>query len=141
MPSSAFRRELAMTTDRAPYTEAEQKAREDEARAAAKHGAYDRAAAIWRDLGQPGVAAWVYRNAAHEAQLEQDELDGAKPWVHGSRLGREHRSLRQHMCEDHGLTKDELKGVSDAGVDGWHNRLHDKTWAYAFDLPHPEIKQ
>lgn len=57
-------------------------------------------------------------------------------WTHGSRLGREHRSLRQHLVEDHGTDPGWVLLDNDAAVHGKHDGMHRTTWAYAFDLPH-----
>jgi hypothetical protein len=59
------------------------------------------------------------------------------PWVHGTRLGREHRSLDVHLVEDHGADPDEVAKLSDGGAHGDHDGRHGETWAYAKDLPHP----
>ncbi|MGK5677544.1 hypothetical protein [Actinoplanes sp. URMC 104] len=59
-----------------------------------------------------------------------------KPWVHGSQLGRGHRSLEQHLVEDHGRDADEIAVMSDGAMHGWHDGVHGQTWAYAQDLPH-----
>lgn len=40
---------------------------------------------------------------------------------HGTRLGVEHRSVRQHLIEDHGMTPEEARRLSDGGVHGWHD--------------------
>lgn len=58
-------------------------------------------------------------------------------WTHGSRLGREHRSLRQHLIEDHGKPAPEVDALSDGGIHGWHDGLHGITWAHQYDVPHP----
>ena len=60
----------------------------------------------------------------------------AKPCIHGSRLGREHTSLATHLVEDNRLEGYANHDESAAGAHGLHDRLHDRTWAYAFDLPH-----
>jgi hypothetical protein len=59
------------------------------------------------------------------------------PWTHGTQLGREHRSVRQHLVEDHGVRQDQLDEWSDGAVHGHHDSVHSRTWAYAEDLPHP----
>lgn len=60
----------------------------------------------------------------------------AEQWVHGSRFGRKHRSLRKHLHEDHGVPWQSALGLSDGGAHGRHDGLHRQTWAYAKDLPH-----
>lgn len=55
---------------------------------------------------------------------------------HGTALLREHRSVRRHLVEDHGLTGAEVADLSDAAVHGIHDGSHATTWAYARDLPH-----
>jgi hypothetical protein len=67
-------------------------------------------------------AAWFSENA---------------PWTHGSRLGREHQSLRMHLVEDHRADPGWAENASDAAVHGSHDGQHSRTWAYAYDLPHP----
>lgn len=58
-------------------------------------------------------------------------------WVHGTRLGREHKSLKIHLREDHGVRWERARSLSDGEAHGTHDGMHDKTWAYAYDLPHP----
>lgn len=67
----------------------------------------------------------------------EDESGGDKPYIHGSRLGREHRSIRQHLIEDHGADPAEVAARSDGAVLGAHDGAHGRAWAYAADLPHP----
>lgn len=57
--------------------------------------------------------------------------------THGTRLGRDHHSLRQHMAEDHAAEPGWLECASDGAVHGRHDGQHDCTWADAYDLPHP----
>jgi len=67
------------------------------------------------------------------------ETDGdwhGEEWVHGSRLGRDHLSLRMHMVEDHGADPGWAENASGAEVHGRHDGEHKVTWAYAEDLPH-----
>lgn len=68
-------------------------------------------------------------------------MDPHQPVVHGSHLGREHHSVRRHLREDHARTAGELKGLSDAAIHGLHDADHQRTWAYAFDLPHYFIRR
>jgi hypothetical protein len=67
--------------------------------------------------------------------------DNAPPYIypqgHGSKLGRDHVSVRQHLIEDHDMTPERAAELSDGSVHGIHDRDHDRVWAYAFDLPHP----
>lgn len=65
------------------------------------------------------------------------QTSSQEQWQHGSRLGREHASVRQHLIEDHGKPAPEVVALSDSGIHGWHDGLHGVTWAYAYDLPHP----
>lgn len=58
-------------------------------------------------------------------------------WTHGTRLGREHRSVRQHLIEDHGENPAKVERWSDGAVHGAHDGAHGATWAYAQNLPHP----
>jgi hypothetical protein len=67
------------------------------------------------------------------------ELPDAERWVHGTYLGRRHRSLRRHLVEDHSLPKETAALLSDGGVHGLHDGRHQQTWAYAYDLPHPGL--
>ena len=62
----------------------------------------------------------------------------SKPWVHGTRLGREHTSLRQHLIEDHGVQRGWTETASDGAVRGLHDGRHDRTGAYALNLPHED---
>lgn len=97
--------------------------------------------------GLETVKAWQHR--AVIKVLEEQGLDpyaplrsaqptdeGA-PWTHGTRLGREHRDVRVHLVEDHGVPQEQIDGWSDGAVHGHHDGVHRKTWAYADDLPHP----
>jgi len=59
-------------------------------------------------------------------------------WVHGTRLGREHTSLRQHLIEDHGVQRGWTETASDGAVRGLHDGRHDRTGAYALNLPHED---
>lgn len=61
----------------------------------------------------------------------------ADVWTHGTRLGREHRSVRQHLIEDHGENPVKVEQWSDGAVHGAHDGAHGVTWAYAQNLPHP----
>lgn len=63
--------------------------------------------------------------------------DADSTWVHGTRLGREHRSVAAHLVEDHAIDSAWVDSASDAAVHGKHDGLHKRTWAYAADLPHP----
>jgi hypothetical protein len=56
--------------------------------------------------------------------------------IHGSRLGRDHASVRMHLAEDHGTDPGWLECASDGAVHGRHDGQHGVTWAYAKDLPH-----
>jgi len=60
----------------------------------------------------------------------------AHEWVHGSRLGREHISVREHLIEDHYEDPVRVFEWSDGAVHGAHDGSHNRTWAYAYDLPH-----
>ncbi|MFY1595556.1 HD domain-containing protein [Micromonospora sp. WMMD737] len=72
-------------------------------------------------------------------RLVRAETDPAdEPWTHGSRYGRAHRSIRQHLVEDHGFDWPTVAAMSDGAVHGWHDAEHGQTWAYAKDLPHPQ---
>lgn len=64
----------------------------------------------------------------------------AKSWVHGTRLGREHRELGQHLIEDHGYDPAYVHGLSHGGRHGLHDSEHRDIWAYAHDLPHERCK-
>jgi hypothetical protein len=57
--------------------------------------------------------------------------------IHGSELGRSHRSIRRHLAEDHGFSPQDLEPLGDGAIHGIHDRDHHTTWAYAFDLAHP----
>jgi hypothetical protein len=57
-------------------------------------------------------------------------------WVHGSRLGREHLSVRTHLLEDHGVDRQDIADASDGALHGLHDGKHATTWAYSKDLPH-----
>ena len=57
--------------------------------------------------------------------------------IHGSELGRSHRSVRRHLAEDHGFSPQDLEPLGDGAIGGLHDREHHTTWAYAFDLAHP----
>lgn len=59
------------------------------------------------------------------------------PWTHGTRLGRDHRSVRRHLVEDHGVHQDQVDAWLDGAVHGHHDAVHRRTWAYAEDLAHP----
>lgn len=59
------------------------------------------------------------------------------PWTHGTRLGRDHRSVRRHLVEDHSVDQDQVDAWSDGAVHGHHDGVHGRTWAYAEDLEHP----
>jgi len=61
--------------------------------------------------------------------------------VHGSRLGREHRSVATHLIEDHSVDPAWIASATDGAVHGKHDGLHRQTWAYAADLPHPRIRK
>lgn len=74
------------------------------------------------------------RTAANHPQL-------GDTWVHGSRLGRKHRSLRTHLAEDHGMDNAWLRDQSAGGLHGKHDGIHRTTWAYAYDLPHGPAEQ
>lgn len=77
-------------------------------------------------------------NTAYVAErVERSGSPSELPWVHGSRLGREHQSVRQHLIEDHGEDPETVETWSDGAVHGAHDGAHKRTWAYAFDLPHP----
>lgn len=58
--------------------------------------------------------------------------------IHG-RLGAEHRSVRQHLIEEHGSDPGWAGDASDGAIHGKHDGLHGTTWAYAHDLPHGKI--
>lgn len=63
-------------------------------------------------------------------------LDDIPSRVHGSRLGREHRSLRMHLVEDHGCDPGWAENASDGTAHGRHDRRHRRGSAWAEDLPH-----
>lgn len=64
----------------------------------------------------------------------------AEPWVHGTRLGREHTSLRRHLVEDHHANPGQAEMLSDGAAHGIHDRQHDDFAAYAVDLSHDRLK-
>lgn len=64
-----------------------------------------------------------------------------RTWMHGTRLGREHTSVRQHLVEDHGEDPDVVRSWSDGAVHGTHDEAHSTTWAYAVDLPHERTEK
>jgi hypothetical protein len=77
---------------------------------------------------------------SHEPTPRAEAGDDHKPadsWTHGTRLGRAHRSVRQHLIEDHGVSQDQVDAWSDGAVHGHHDGVHRTTWAYAEDLAHP----
>lgn len=59
------------------------------------------------------------------------------PTPHGSRLGRDHASVRKHLIEDHDADPDWAASASDGAVHGKHDGLHNCTWACDYDLRHP----
>jgi hypothetical protein len=62
----------------------------------------------------------------------------SRPGPHGSRLGRKHSSVRQHLIEDHpGIDPNWARDASDGAIHGKHDGLHNCTWACDYDLPHP----
>lgn len=61
----------------------------------------------------------------------------SRPLTHGSKLGREHTSVRHHLAEDHGIDPDWTASATDGAIHGKHDGLHNCTWAYGYDLPHP----
>lgn len=65
--------------------------------------------------------------------------DDARTWTHGTRLGRDHKSVRRHLREDHGVPWAEIRRMSDGAVHGLHDGAHGTPWAYAYDLPHPVV--
>lgn len=80
----------------------------------------------WRAIG--GAYAMV--------SIMYGDRSDDRPWRHGTKLGREHVSLRHHLVEDHGLTVDEVTGLSAGAAHGLHDGQHGRTWAHALDLPH-----
>lgn len=92
----------------------------------------------------PMTASDILHNAdAYRAAYPEfgRPAEPAEPeWVHGTHLGRDHRSVRQHLAEDHGTDPGWLECASDGAVHGRHDGLHGRTWAYAEDLPHPEAE-
>jgi hypothetical protein len=60
----------------------------------------------------------------------------SETWIHGTRLGRAHASLRLHLVEDHALQPGWAETASDGAAHGLHDGRHQRTWAYAEDLPH-----
>lgn len=78
------------------------------------------------------AAGWTVTPPARD-----DDEPSSPPWTHGSRLGREHRSTRQHLIEDHGVSPDQVAAWSDGAIHGHHDGVHRETWAYAYDLVHP----
>lgn len=74
----------------------------------------------------------------HEQAAQPDShADDQPPWTHGTHLGRGHRSVRQHLTEDHGVSQGQVDAWSDGAVHGHHDGVHRTTWAYAEDLAHP----
>lgn len=71
------------------------------------------------------------------ARTQPAQSDAGAPWTHGTRLGRDHRSVRQHLVEDHGVSQAQADAWSDGAVHGHHDGVHRDTWAYAHDLVHP----
>jgi hypothetical protein len=55
---------------------------------------------------------------------------------HGTRLGREHHSVRRHVVEDHDADPRWAEFCTDGALHGYHDGRHRTTWAYAYDLPH-----
>jgi hypothetical protein len=88
----------------------------------------------------PRVVAKSLRELADDIeQADRGPDKGAgpqPPWVHGTRLGREHTSVREHLAEDHGVDRAALDVMGDGAVHGMHDGRHHKVWAYAEDLPH-----
>lgn len=76
-----------------------------------------------------------------EPDPEPDDPRPTRRWVHGTHLGRSHTSVRTHLVEDHGLSVHQVDALSDGAVHGLHDGRHDRTWAYAYDLPHGERYQ
>jgi hypothetical protein len=72
----------------------------------------------------------------HDPEMSEVAIGLSPAWVHGTRLGRDHRSVRQHLVEDHGCSPGHVGALSDGGVHGMHDGAHGVTWAYAEDLPH-----
>jgi hypothetical protein len=65
-------------------------------------------------------------------------MNDSKPFVHGFKLGREHRSVRRHLVEDHGKTEAEVAAMSDGALFGWHDLVaHGIFCADQYDVPHP----
>ncbi len=60
----------------------------------------------------------------------------ADRWTHGTGLGRDHKSVRMHLAEDHDADPGWLECASDGAVHGMHDGIHGEVWAYAADLPH-----
>jgi hypothetical protein len=63
-------------------------------------------------------------------------MAGLSTWTYGTRLGREHRSVRQHVVEDHDADPGWAEFSTDGALHGYHDGRHRTTWAYAYDLPH-----
>lgn len=106
------------------------------------------AAAIERitgvEIGEHSNANDPWENALQAATEYADDIapdepdeDDDKPWTHGTRLGREHRSVREHLVEDHGVPQAQVDAWSDGAVHGHHDGVHRKICAYAENLPHP----
>lgn len=63
-------------------------------------------------------------------------IELSEQWKHGTRLGREHTSVREHLAEDHSCKPGWLENATDPAIQGAHDGMHGRTWAYGFDLPH-----
>jgi hypothetical protein len=57
--------------------------------------------------------------------------------MHGSKLGREHTSLRQHLVEDHDVEPGWAETASDGSVHGLHDGRHRTIGAHDYDIRHP----
>lgn len=79
------------------------------------------------DAGSPPVQPPGERHPGPGPQLTR----------HGTKLGREHGSLQQHLVEDHGVSAHRAATLTDAATHGLHDGLHNHIWAFAYDLPHP----
>jgi diadenosine tetraphosphate (Ap4A) HIT family hydrolase len=86
-------------------------------------------------IPNPNDDPWITQR---NPDREPGEPDSTTPdrWTHGTRLGREHRSVRRHLVEDHGVDQAQVDAWSDGAVHGHHDGVHGKTWAYADNLPH-----
>lgn len=83
----------------------------------------------------------AYEQVPAPAAVESTAPPFADPddpaWTHGTRLGREHRSLDQHLIEDHGVTAEQIAEFAEHQTLVAHDMRHGQAWAHGEDLPHP----